>query len=127
AGVERYDSAQSTFFLNRDGSGQYRFFSGNANFRIRIADDPGVKNYYVLTPMAVLVDTNGVEYTDGFFTYIYGNGQSDGVVNIYFYTNGLNVTDDVLVNGNEVAVDAGISISSNGSATIPEYKYVKLY
>lgn len=112
--VERYDTSNYKISIENYATNSPVYIRGQLKFRFKIIDNPNVKNYYSIHPIIFLYDTSGVRINLDNNNYISSN-TDDNIGGI-----SLELTDETLVNGNQVPVDILVSFSTgwnNASAS----------
>jgi hypothetical protein len=108
--VERYDTNTYTYnnYIMYMG---LRQIMGSGKFKIWVTDDPALKNYYSFATIASVFDSVGNKLDLQVSPSFYANTGSTQL------SYGTEVSDEVLVNGREVFIDADVNIySTNNTA-----------
>jgi hypothetical protein len=107
--IEQYDTANS--YLSKYSSGSFESLNGALKFRLYINDDINSRNYYRVEVYPYFFDLNGVLLDRNYSLYINVPNQNE---NVQAANNTVEVSDAVVVNGNEVMLDMAVNINMGG-------------
>lgn len=125
--LETYDTVSSYYSRSRYGSGGESYINGETKYRVRLIDEPNVKNHYSIVPWVVLLDSldQPLNYSVSITVVDYTSSRILGGET--YYSGSIDIDDKTVVNGQEIVANIGVQIYVNENSNTKPVKNVQVF